>query len=202
MAGGKSWAVGLLVREHLRSLPMSAHRDGLLRHWPWAVWFVGLPAAGAVGLSFAKLSGNVTVGLLVGVGVPAGFLFQVLAWVSNRIASLADAMGDRKASPYELALIRRLDIARANIAYASFLSIVFVLALGAGSMLNATSRWLSAVYAFLLLHLGLTLLLVLVRINRIGQNDRVSALTAHARESDVAPPTSSVSSKLAGSERD
>jgi hypothetical protein len=178
-----------LLHQHQASLPTwrpdeDAKREwwGLRRNWPWLILFVGLPAGGAIGIGFADLSANVTTGLLVGIGVLGGLLFQVLAWVSSRIAAIADTMDGRKASPYELALVRRLDIARANIAYASLVSLVFVVVLGVGSMLTKTPHWLNLCYAFLLLHLGLTLILVLLRINSIGQNDRVSMLTAHARE--------------------
>lgn len=175
--------LGMLFVEHHVSLPMRRDRTGPLRHWPWVSLFLVIPAGGAAAIGyFAHLSPNVTPGLLAGIGVLGGLLFQVLAWVSGRIATLADSMGARKATPYELSLVRRLDIARANIAYATFVSLVFVAALGVGSMLDKTPQWMNGVFTFLLFHLSATLVMVLVRINRIGKNDRVSALTAHARE--------------------
>jgi len=187
MAMGKvsSSEVGSLFVQHYASLPVSVrHPKGLLHPWPWLTLFVVFPTGGAIGLWFAHLSADVATGLLVGIGVLGGLLFQVLAWVSSRIAALADAVDGRGATPYELGLVRTLDIARANIAYASFVSLIFVVALGVGAMLTQTPKWLSACFGFLLLHLGTTLLLVLVRINRIGQNDRVATITAHARESE------------------
>ncbi len=180
--------LGSLLVEHHVSLPTRAGRTSLLRHWPWVVMFLIFPAGGAAAVAiFGHLSSNVTAGLLAGIGVLGGLLFQVLAWVSGRIATLADSMGARKATSYELGLVRRLDIARANIAYATFVSLVFVAGLGFASMLDKTPRWMNGVFAFLLFHLSVTLVLVLLRINRIGKNDRVSALTAHAREHSDSP---------------
>jgi hypothetical protein len=180
--------LGSLFVEHHLSLPTMAGRTGLFRHWPWVVMFLIFPGAGAAAVAiFGHLSSNVTAGLLAGIGVLGGLLFQVLAWVSGRIATLADSMGARKATSYELGLVRRLDIARANIAYATFVSLVFVAGLGFASMLDKTPRWMNGVFAFLLFHLSVTLVLVLLRINRIGKNDRVSALTAHAREHGDSP---------------
>lgn len=183
--------LGGIVSEHVRSLPTST-RHGRRRHWPWALMFVAVPATGtaavaAIGASQVPVA---TSGLLAGVGVLSGLLFQVLAWVSGRIASLADGMGSRAATPYELRLIRRLDIARANIAYASLVSILFVIELGTVMLTRRPPMWLNYLSAFLLLHLATTLLLVLSRINSIGQDDRVAALTAHAR--DEAPIADSV----------
>ena len=157
-------------------------RRGLRRKWPWIGLFLGFPVAGAAALSLADLASKATSsGLLAGIGVLGGLLFAVLASVSGRVATVADEM-DEAASPYQIALITRLDIARSNIAYATLVSILFVLVLGVTSMLKQEPTWLSLANAFLLLHLGVTLVLVLLRINSIGEDDRVAALTAHARK--------------------
>lgn len=161
---------------------MMASRSGARRNWPWLTLFVVLPAVATVALRSAKFAPNVSGGLLGGIGVLGGLLFGVNAWVASRVASLADTMGERAATPYELALLRRLDIARANIAYASFVSITFVTALGLVSMFLKTPRWINLASIFVLLHLGMTLVLVVLRINQIGKNDRIAARTAHARK--------------------
>ena len=175
--------LGRIVAQHHDSLPMIPTRRGLRRHWPWLALFLGLPTGGTLVLSFAKLTDKTaSSGLLAGVGVLAGLLFAVLASVSARVARLADETDGQAASSYRIALVTRLDIARANIAYATLVSIVYAVVLGLAAMLTKEPRWLNLMNAFLLLYLGLTLLLVLVRINSIGEDDRVSALTAHARK--------------------
>jgi hypothetical protein len=188
MSGIKSTQMGELFAEHYRSLPTQGGAPPGIRHWPWITTFVGLPVAGATAVALGDVARDPSGPVLAGVGVLGGLLFGTLASVSGRIAALADGMGDRKASEYELTLIARLDIARANVAYATFLSVVFVVAVGATGMVEARPSWLpihrttiGIGSTFLLLHLGLTLVLVVLRINRIGKNDRVAALTAHAR---------------------
>lgn len=174
--------LGRVFRQHHDSLPMVSTRRGLGRDWPWIGLFLALPLAGTVALNFAGLGPNTTSGgLLAGIGVLGGLLFGVLALVSSRIATIADGMDGRAATPHELSLITRLDIARANIAYATLVSIVFVTALGVTSMLHDDPKWLNLVNVFLLLHFSITLVLVLLRINSISEDDRVTALTDHAR---------------------
>lgn len=181
--------LGTLFLQHFTSLPVAASaetRSGLnpWRTWPWLTLFVVIPVLGAFGLEYAHQTRNTSVGMVAGLGVLAGLLFQVLAWVASRLAAIADAIGQRKATHYELGLVRRLDIARANIAYTSFVAIMSVITLGIASMFKTTPYWLNVLLNFLQLHLGLTLILVLLRINSLGQSDRISALTAHAREAN------------------
>lgn len=174
--------IGGIVGQHHTSLPRWADHTGITYHLPWLSVFIGAPTVAAVGLQFAEVSpANVSGGLLAGIGVLGGLLFQVLAWVSSRIGAIADGMDGAAATPSQIQLVGRLDVARANIAYATLVSIVLVMELGIASMLAETPAWVSGVSSFLLLHLGLTLVLVLVRVNRIGRSDRVVALTAHAR---------------------
>lgn len=171
-----------IVGDHLRSLPYDARRNSLIREWPWFSGFVVLPAlAGGVSTQLSLTDQNFST-VLAGVGVLGGLLFQVLAWVSSRIAGLADGMDGREATKYEIALIGRLDIARANIAYAALTSIGVVLTLGFGSALEDPPTWLIPIFIFLLFHLGANLVLVVVRISEIARSDRVAALTAHARD--------------------
>lgn len=173
--------LGRVFKQHHDSLPIVSAQSGLRRHWPWIGVFLVCPAVGTAALNFADVAPSSEGGLLAGIGVLGGLLFQVLASVSGRIATIADGMGTRQASRYEIALITRLDIARSNIAYATLVSVVFVVTLGLTAMLKEEPHWLTMTNAFLLLHLGVTLILVLLRINSISEDDRVAALTAHAR---------------------
>jgi hypothetical protein len=174
--------LGKIIVQHYDSLPMLASRSGVTRHGPWVFVFVGLPAAGAVALAGdIDAPGKIIEGLLAGVGVLGGLLFQVLAWINGRLGAVADGMDGRPAAPREIELVNRLDIARANTSYASLVSIVFVIGLGLVGSLRQPPEWTGVACTLLLLHFGLTLLLVLVRINTIGSDDRVSALTAQAR---------------------
>lgn len=180
--------LGRVFKQHHDSLPIVPAQSGLRRNWPWIGLFLVLPALGTATLNLADLApGSASAGLLAGIGVLGGLLFQVLASVSGRIAAIADGMGSRQASRYEIALITRLDIARSNIAYATFVSVVFVVTLGLTAMLKDEPHWLTLTNAFLLLHLGVTLILVLLRINSISEDDRVSALTAHTRRETRSP---------------
>jgi hypothetical protein len=175
--------VGDLVGRHLRSLPRYRAASQREHWWPSVVLFVGVPAAGAAGLALVELApmSSVIGGLLAGVGVLSGFLFQVLAWIGSRIAAIADLNDGRPLSSHEIQLVGRLDLARANIAYAALVSIVFVMQLGVMALVDSPPTWLTVLSAFLLLHLGMTLLLVLLRINSIAKDDRVAAITRHAR---------------------
>lgn len=178
--------LGGIVLQHYRSLPEWAGRSRWQAKLPWLFVFIAIPLAGAVGLPFGGLDPKaVAPGLLAGIAVLGGLLFSVLAWIASRIGSIADTMEGRAATPSQLELLRRLDIARANTAYTAAISVVFVVELGVSSMLKQSPTWLNGVSAFLLFHVGLTLLLVVVRINRIGESDRIAALTAHARDSGV-----------------
>lgn len=179
--------LGRIVVEHHRSLPYDVRSDR--QHaWPWVTMFYVVPAGAAAGLAAAGVvpSRAASIGLLAGVGVLGGLLFQVLAWVSGRIGALADSMSVEAPAPAEVALIGRLDIARANIAYASLVSIVFVVELGVVALLDAPPDWLAIVSAFLMFHFALTLVLMLLRINAIGRTDRVNALTRKARHQSQA----------------
>ncbi len=172
-----------LLSEHVSSLPMQQSAGRALKHWPWVLVFVVIPAGGAVVIDHSHLAdaAQSSAGLLAGIGIFGGFLFQVLASTASRIAGLADGAEGEVPSSYRIALIRRLDIVRANIAYASFLCVVFVGELGISAFFKHTPTWLTAVTAFLLLHVLLTLVLVLFRINAVGQDDRIGALTTHAQ---------------------
>src|SRR4051812_47267156 len=111
-----------LVADHEATLPYTRSTGPLLGIGV----FIVLPAAGSLILwRFAgfEVSTTVSAGLLAGVGVLGGLLFQVLAWVSGRLGALADGIVDRAPTDHEMSLIGRLDIARANIAYASLVSI-------------------------------------------------------------------------------
>ena len=181
--------LGRVFRQHYGSLPVVPDRRGLRRNWPWIGMVIGLPAAGTALLGFADLASvTASAGLLAGIGVLGGLLFEVLASVSGRIATIADAL-KTSPTPHEIGLITRLDIARANIAYATLVSITFVVTLGVASMLRDEPNWLSLVHGFVLLHLGVTLIVVLLRINAIAEDDRVAALTAHARKESRDLPT-------------
>lgn len=68
----------------------------------------------------------------------------MLSSVSVRIGEIADSMDDSP-SPHEIGLITRLDIARANIAYATFVGFTFVVTLGVTSILRDEPAWLSYV---------------------------------------------------------
>jgi multidrug transporter EmrE-like cation transporter len=174
--------IGRLLHEHVDSLPMYRDRDGLGRHLPWLLPYVGVPLAVTTFGRFLDLApSGISAPLLAGVGVLTGLLFQVLAWISGRVGTVADAMGDKRPTKYDLALIERLDIARANVAYACLVSITLVVTLSAGAIVRDEPDWLRLVNVALLAHLCLTLVLVLVRINNIGQDDRVTALTSYAR---------------------
>ena len=175
--------LGKIVAQHYSSLPMWTPGGGLARHAPWFAVFVGLPTAGALALATVgtKAPGSIVEGLLAGVGVLGGLLFQVLAWINGRLGAVADSMEGRPAEPHEIKLVNRLDITRANISYATLVSVVFVVGLGVLAILERPPRWSAAACGIILLHYGLTLLLVLVRINTIGSDDRIGALTAHAR---------------------
>ena len=173
--------LGGIVVEHFRSLPRWADHQGLGEHLPWLVVFLVVPTYAAVGLALDVDAKAVGPGLLAGAGVLGGLLFSVLAWIAGRIGAMADAMEGQRATPTQLDLVRRLDIARANTAYAAGVSIVFVVELGVSSMLRNSPIWLNGLSVFLLFHFGFTLLLVLTRINRIGRGDRIAVLTAHAR---------------------
>ena len=173
--------LGGIFAQHYESLPRW-DREGLREHTPWIVLFGGLPVLVAVGIQFADLNTKaIAVGLLAGVGALGGLLFQVLAWISGRIGTIADTMDARPVTGGQLDLVERLDIARTNTAYAAIIAIFFVMDLGVGSMLGKTPTWLNTVNGFLLIHFGVTLMLVVVRINSIGKSDRVTALTAQAR---------------------
>jgi hypothetical protein len=178
--------VGDLIGRHVRSLPRYHTATDREQWWPSILLFVAVPAAGAAALVVAGIApiSDVVGGLLAGVGVLSGFLFQVLAWVGSRIATIADVDTDRPLTSHERQLVGRLDLARANIAYAALVSIVFAMQLGIVALLTDPPTALTVVSAFLLLHLGLTLLLVLLRINSIAKDDRVAAITRHARTGD------------------
>lgn len=174
--------LGRVINQHVASLPMAPAHRGLRRNWPWIGLFGVVPLGATVALSFTTFTpSSPSGGLLAGIGVLAGLLFGVLASTSGRIATLADSIGTRAATPHEIALITRLDIARANTAYATLISVLFVTSLGITAILKTEPRWLTLVHIFVLLHFGITLILVLLRINSIGEDDRVATLTAHAR---------------------
>lgn len=172
--------LGALLQEHIASLPVSAAARGPWRYWPSALVFVGVPAIAAPGIRGSKLE-LFAPALLAVVGVLGGLLFQVLAWIAGRIGQVADTMEDREPTREQMALLTRLDVARANVAYASLISVCFVVCLGAATMLKSIPGWSSPAFGFALIHLGFTLVLVLVRINKIGKSDRIAALTAHAK---------------------
>jgi hypothetical protein len=151
-AGWKQSELYQVIADHEASLPYTRSTGPLVG----VVTFIVLPAAGAVALwRFAGfgVSTTVSAGLLAGAGVLGGLLFQVLAWVSGRLGALADGILDRAPTDHEMALIGRLDIARANIAYAALVSIVFVAELGIVTIWRKPPEWTTAVSAFLLLHL-------------------------------------------------
>jgi hypothetical protein len=175
--------LGQLVSRHVGSLPRVQSRQKPWSYWPSALVFVVTPIVGGVAMYFADLqpASNVANALLAGTGVLGGFLFQVLAWIGSRIATIADVDSGKPLTGHEIDLIGRLDLARANIAYATLVSIVFAMVLGVVALLNEPPKWMAAICAALLFHLGVTLLLVLVRINGIAKDDRIAALTRHAR---------------------
>lgn len=175
-------AAGKLLGEHNRSLPM-AHQETWVRYWPTILIFVGIPLAMTVGVGLMGVAsaGAASTGLMAGVGVLGGLLFQVLAWVSSRIGSIADNVEGRVATAQETTLVRRLDMTRANIAYSSLISILLVALMGLTSAIETPPTWLGLASVFLLGHLVANLVLVLFRINAIGNDDRVSALTSGAR---------------------
>jgi hypothetical protein len=149
--------------------------------------FLGLPAGASAALYFGASLGspaNGAAGLLAGVGVLGGLLFQVIAWVSSRLGSLADATSSSRPTQSEAQVLRKLDAARANLAYASALSIVSVVELAVVVMLKTPPQWLHLVSGFLLFHFGATLVICLIRINEIGRSDRVRVLT---RSSEASP---------------
>lgn len=175
-------AFGKLLGEHNRSLPV-AHQVTWVRYWPTVGVFVVLPGAATVAVAIAGVAdaGVASGGLMAGVGVLGGLLFQVLAWVSSRIGSIADGVEGRVATAQEVTLVRRLDTARANIAYTSLVSILLVALMGLTSAIKTPPTWLALVSVLLLGHLVVNLVLVLFRINAIGKDDRVAALTSGAR---------------------
>jgi hypothetical protein len=121
-------------------------------------------------------SSDIPNSLLAGVGVLAGLLVQVLASVSGRIGTLADSAPPAHfVSERRQRLLNRLSIARVNIAYASLLSVLFAVFLGVQSAMKDPPHWMVLVDLFALLHLAPTLILVLLRINRIGMADQVLA---------------------------
>ena len=189
-----STQVGGIVSQHYASLPRWYKDAEGGPTWqtslPWVGLYLFLPAVLAWWVEGAEVADPAAAvgGLLAGVGVLAGLLFQVLASVSGRIADLADRTDPAMASDDDIALVGRLDIARANIAYASMVSIVFVVQLGVAAVLKGVPAWVVAVSAFLLLHLGFTLVLVLTRINAIAQGDRSAALTLRARHRSARGP--------------
>lgn len=167
-----------LVREHYASLPRWGSRTDLTKRSGWPTWvaFHGLPLgatllvcrAGTVGASELPNS------LLAGVGVLAGLLVQVLASVSGRIGTLADSASLAHVVPERRQrLLNRLSIARANIAYASLFSVLLAVFLGVQSAMKDPPHWMVFVDLFALLHLAPTLVLVLLRINRIGMADEL-----------------------------
>ncbi|MEM9202776.1 MAG: hypothetical protein AAGC53_14010 [Actinomycetota bacterium] len=144
--------------------------------------FAAIPVVAGGLLTAATMDNSgVAGGLIAGVAVLGGLLFQVLAWIGGRIASIADQTDANAPSDYSLRLVRKLDIARANIAYASFVSISLVILLAVSVSLDDRPDWLRVVVFGVLFHLALTLLLVVFRINRIATDDRISAITARAR---------------------
>lgn len=175
--------LGDIVVSHYQSLVYD-DRGARPRPWPWITIFIALPIVGTAALAWRGFGpvGAAGVGLLAGVGVLGGLLFQVLAWISGRLGAIADATSTSAPTAHEVDLIARLDIARTNIAYAALVSVVFVVELGVVVILDAAPAWISWVSAFLMFHLAATLVLVILRINAIGQTDRVAALTRHARE--------------------
>lgn len=174
--------IGKLIHEHVDSLPTFVDRSGFPQHAPWMALYFGLPLlVVASGRVLGLAPEGISPALLAGVGVLTGLLFQVLAWISSRVGAIADAMGSDEPNGHQLALIDRLDIARANVAYACLVSILLVVSLSAGAILAEEPTVLRAISIGLLAHLCLTLVLVLVRINNIGQDDRITALTSHAR---------------------
>lgn len=176
--------IGEIVVQHHESLPRWGREARWYAGWPWFAVFIvapGLGAAWAFSLETTPQTADApSSGLLAGVGVLTGLLFQVLASVAGRISNIADTMDGKPATGTQIRLLQRLDIARANIAYACMVSIVTVTWLGVLALVEVKARWPVALSAFLLLHLAATLMLVLLRINRIGRDDRVAALTSHA----------------------
>lgn len=177
--------LGHLIADHYRNLPrdVSGERP---RSWPWVATFLVAPCALAaiVAVTGFAPSSAAAVGLLAGVGVLAGLLFQVLAWVGGRVAAIADRTNPEAPQAHDVDLISRLDYARQNVAYATLVAVLFTVWLGVVALLNDPPEWMTWVSAFLLFHFTATLLLVLVRINSIGRSDRVEALTKHARSKD------------------
>jgi hypothetical protein len=188
MPGVKDTQIGELIASHHSTLP---HWQGRARRWawPWITLFYVAPAAGTALLTWRGLAdvGASSTALLAGIGILTGFLFQVLAWTGSRLADLADGVAGRHPTSDETALLGRLDVTRANTAYATFASVVYVAELGISLMLSVPPQWLAVVNLFVLLHLSTTLLLVVLRINTIGRDDRIDTLIGQARRHDTPP---------------
>lgn len=148
--------------------------------------FVLLPEAAAAAIFIFSSDGPAlaSAGLIAGVGVFGGLLFQVTAWISGRLGSISDGIGDRAPTERKMMLLGRLDLARANLVYATLVSILFVVELGVVMAIDQPPRWVDFISLFILFHLALTLILVLQRINRIGKVDWVDTVTAETRRSD------------------
>lgn len=189
------WSV---LADHQNSLPY------FRRGWRPALavgLFVAIPVGGTLLVwhaGFAALTTGVAAGLLGGVGVLGGFLFQVLAWVSGRMGAIADDVEGRPATDQEMSLIGRLDIARANIAYSSLASILLVADLGLMVLWAHPSIGLTIAATALLFHLGLTLMLTVLRINQIGKSDRLATITAAARARSQSRALSAVTKSKTG----
>src|SRR5262245_28092355 len=125
--------LGEVVTSHYLSLPVWDRRpSGIRRNWPWILLFVVVPLGVGAGVWAIDTFVDIAVtgapaAFVAGVGVLAGFLFQVLAWIGSRIGEMADRLAGQPANSDELALLGRLDIARTNVAYATVFSIAGVL---------------------------------------------------------------------------
>jgi hypothetical protein len=177
--------IGEVVREHHASLAHDHRGEGPPRPWPWIITYYAVPLVATIWLASLGLaaSRSVAIGMLAGVGVLGGLLFQVLAWIAGRLGAIADSTDVLAPSKAEVDLIERLDIARRNIAYASLVSLVLVAQLAVVALLAKPPDWMAWASTVLMVHFFLTLVLMLVRINAIGRTDRISALTKHARRS-------------------
>lgn len=149
--------------------------------------FAGIPALSALVLTVAGVRLGETGALLAAVSILGGFLFALLILILEMSSdAAARAEEDGEPSPRTLRRVKVLREVSANVAYSVLISVLTTASLAVGDFLLPPTRapqpggliknaeqpaWISGISIFLLIHLGLTLLMVLRRTYAIAQRE-------------------------------
>ena|ERR1700694_3393049 len=151
-------------RDHLETWSDSSVRQtAKAERRKWAAWFFGVPTVLAAPFLFWHFNLNGVGQILAGTSIFTGLLFGLLGVVFNMGVTLRKE-GEKFPNAHNLP-VAIADL-RANITYAIFIGFILSVTLGvaAGVSTSPTLAWgWTPPIAWLFIHLGLTLLMVLRR---------------------------------------